>query len=75
MVKPFSKVNNSSFDGNVNISWFEDGKLNVSYNCLDRHLEILGDKTAIIWESDDPNFPERFHIRSYMQKCVNFLMG
>lgn len=36
------------------IEWFKNGKTNISYNCLDRHLEKLGDKTAIIWESNDP---------------------
>ncbi len=36
------------------IEWFKNGKTNISYNCLDRHLETLGDKTAIIWESNDP---------------------
>jgi len=39
----------------VQISWFENGKTNISYNCLDRHLEKLGDKIAFIWESNDPN--------------------
>ena len=39
----------------VSIKWFEDGTLNVSANCLDRHLATRGDKTAIIWEPDDPN--------------------
>ena len=38
-----------------NIKWFEDGKLNACYNCVDRHLDKYGDKTAIIWESEDPN--------------------
>ena len=57
-IKPFSKVKNTSFDfHNVAISWFEDGKLNVSANCIDRHLATRGDQTAIIWESDDPTFP------------------
>ncbi|MEK7991420.1 MAG: acetate--CoA ligase [Thiotrichaceae bacterium] len=37
------------------IRWFEGAKLNVSYNCLDRHLETRGDQVAIIWEGDDPN--------------------
>ncbi|MCC6201747.1 MAG: acetate--CoA ligase [Gammaproteobacteria bacterium] len=37
------------------IRWFEGARLNVSYNCLDRHLETRGDQTALIWESDDPN--------------------
>jgi acetyl-CoA synthetase len=38
----------------VRINWFVGGKLNVSYNCLDRHLEKRGDQVAIIWEGDDP---------------------
>ena len=38
----------------VNINWFVGGKLNVSYNCLDRHLEKRGDQVAVIWEGDDP---------------------
>ena len=39
----------------ADIKWFLGGKLNVSYNCLDRHLDTRGDQTAIIWESDNPN--------------------
>ena len=38
----------------ASIKWFSGGTLNVSYNCLDRHLESRGDQTAIIWEGDDP---------------------
>ncbi len=54
-IKPYSKVKNTSFEpGNVDIRWFEDGTLNVSANCIDRHLETRGDQTAIIWEPDDP---------------------
>ena len=54
-IKPFTKVKNTSFDyHNVSIKWFEDGTLNVSANCIDRHLEKRGDQTAIIWEGDDP---------------------
>lgn len=53
--KPFSKVKNVSFGpGNVSIKWYEDGKLNVSVNCLDRHLAQRGDQTAIIFEGDNP---------------------
>jgi acetyl-CoA synthetase len=53
--KPFTKVKNTSFaPGNVSIKWFEDGKLNACFNCVDRHLEKRGDQTAIIWEGDDP---------------------
>lgn len=54
-IKPYTKVKNTSFDpGHVSIRWFEDGTLNLSANCLDRHLTERGDQTAIIWEGDDP---------------------
>ncbi len=54
-IKPFTKVKNTSFaPGNIDIKWFEDGTLNVSANCIDRHLATRGDQTAIIWEQDDP---------------------
>jgi len=53
-IKPFTKVQDTSFDLPVSIKWFEDGALNVAANCLDRHLETRGDKIAIIWEGDDP---------------------
>ncbi|MEE4188430.1 MAG: acetyl-coenzyme A synthetase N-terminal domain-containing protein, partial [Roseobacter sp.] len=54
-IKPYTKVKNVSFEpGNVSIKWFEDGTLNVSANCIDRHLATRGDQTAIIWEPDDP---------------------
>ncbi len=53
---PFSKVKNTSFDSNnVDIRWFEDGFLNASANCLDRHLATRGDQVAIIWEGDNPD--------------------
>jgi len=55
-IKPFSKVKDVSFAANdLHIRWFEDGQLNLSANCLDRHLQARGDKTAILWEGDDPN--------------------
>ena len=54
-LKPFTKVKNTSFGpGKVFIKWFEDGTLNVSANCTDRHLEKRAKQTAIIWEGDDP---------------------
>ena len=53
-IKPYSKVKNTTFKGNVSIKWYEDGTLNASANCLDRHLTARGDQTAIIWEGDDP---------------------
>ena len=53
--KPFTVVKNISFHkADFRIRWFEDGELNVAVNCLDRHLAAHGDKTAYIWEPDDP---------------------
>ncbi len=55
-IKPYTKVKNTSYDPhNVSIKWFEDGTLNVSANCVDRHVATRGDKPAIIWEGDDPS--------------------
>ena len=52
---PFTTVSDSSFDeADFGIRWFADGTLNVSANCLDRHLAERGDTPAIIWEGDDP---------------------
>jgi acetyl-CoA synthetase len=52
--KPYTRVKNTSFTGDVNIRWYEDGTLNASYNCIDRHLATRADQTAIIWEGDSP---------------------
>ncbi len=55
-IKPYTRVKNTSFDpGHVSIKWFEDGTLNLSANCLDRHLAERGDKPAVIWEGDSPD--------------------
>ena len=55
--KPFDKnrVSDWSFGDDLHVKWFEGGKLNVSYNCLDRHLEDKKNKAAIIFEGNDPN--------------------
>jgi acetyl-CoA synthetase len=54
-IKPFTKVKNVSWDpGDLFIKWFEDGTLNASANCIDRHLPKRADQTAILWEGDDP---------------------
>ncbi|MBK6708519.1 MAG: acetate--CoA ligase [Sphingomonadales bacterium] len=59
-ITPFTKVKNASFDeADFGIKWFEDGALNVSANCLDRHLATRGEQTAIIWEGDDPGQQRR----------------
>jgi acetyl-CoA synthetase len=63
-ITPYSKVKDVSFDAaNLHIRWFHDGVLNVSANCLDRHLGKHGDKTAIIWEGDDPGASRRISYR------------
>ena len=54
-IKPYTQVKNTSFAyPDVSIKWFEDGTLNVSANCIDRHLKKRGKQVAIIWEPDDP---------------------
>ena len=55
-IKPYSPgaVRDVDYTGQVRIRWFHDGVLNVSANCVDRHLAKRGDQTAIIWEGDDP---------------------
>lgn len=52
--KPYTKVKNTSFNGDVSIRWYEDGITNVAYNCIDRHLANQGDHIALIWEGDNP---------------------
>ncbi|EWY40520.1 acetyl-CoA synthetase [Skermanella stibiiresistens SB22] len=53
-IRPYTKVKDVSFTGDVHIRWFYDGTLNVSANCIDRHLADKADQTAIIWEGDNP---------------------
>ncbi len=54
-IQPYTKISDVSYHKpDVHIKWYEDGTLNASANCLDRHLETRGDKTAILWEGDDP---------------------
>jgi len=54
-IKPYTKVKDVSFAADdLHIRWYHDGRLNLSANCLDRHLEKRGAKTAILWEGDDP---------------------
>lgn len=55
-IKPYSKIKDVDYSyPNVSIKWFEDGQLNVSANCIDRHLEGRAEQTAIIWEGDNPD--------------------
>jgi len=78
-IKEFSQVKDSSFlESDFHTRWFGDGKLNVAANCLDRHLEARGDKTAIIWESDDPGLSEHISYRQLHARvcqCANALQS
>ena len=72
-MKPYTKVKNTSFDyHDVSIKWFEDGKLNVSANCVDRHLEKRAKQTAIIWESDDPGVAEHISYEELYHQVSKF---
>ncbi|MFM7084048.1 MAG: acetate--CoA ligase [Hyphomicrobium sp.] len=72
-IKPYTRVKNTSFDlPNVSIKWFEDGTLNVSANCIDRHLQTRGDQVAIIWESDDPKHDEKITYRQLYERVCRF---
>jgi acetyl-CoA synthetase len=71
-IKPYTKVKNTTFDfGNVDIRWFEDGQLNVSVNCIDRHLAERADQVAIIWEPDDPKTPAKSITYRELSEKVN----
>jgi len=74
---PFDAVSECDFD-TAQINWFKNGKLNVAYNCIDRHLATRADQTAIIWEGDDPTQTQKI---SYQQlhdevcKLANAMRG
>jgi acetyl-CoA synthetase len=70
--RPFTQVNKSSFSpGEVDINWFSDGQLNASYNCIDRHLKIDPDRTAIIWEGDEPEWEKHISYQElHDQVCL-----
>lgn len=70
--KKWDKVQDWSFEGEVRINWFPGGKLNVSYNCLDRHLEKRGDQVAIIWEGDDPEESRQITYRQLYEDVSRF---
>ncbi len=69
--KNFTKVKSTDFHLNTHhIKWFEDGSLNVSYNCLDRHLKTMAHKTALIWEGDQPGQSKKLsYLDLYKQVC------
>ncbi len=75
--KKFSKIKNIKYSkDDVSIKWFEDGNLNVSYNCIDRHAKNNPDRIAIIWEGDDPNETKKITYKDLLtnvSKAANVL--
>ena len=72
-IKPYTKVKNVSFDEkDLHVKWFEDGTLNVSANCIDRHLETKGDQTAIIWEGDEPTDDKKLTYKELHREVCKF---
>ena len=70
--KDFTKVKNTSYQGDVSIKWFEDGELNVCYNCVDRHAEQKPNDTAIIWEGDDPSQSKTYTYKELQSEVSRF---
>ncbi|MFT3987945.1 acetate--CoA ligase [Aestuariivirga sp.] len=67
------KIKNASFAyPKVSIKWYEDGILNVSYNCIDRHLKKRGDQVAIIWEGDDPYYDKKITYNELYENVCRF---
>ena len=72
-IKPFETIENTSYDAkNLKIKWFEDGTLNASANCLDRHLATRGDQTALIFEGDDPEISRHITYRELHEDVCRF---
>ncbi len=72
-IKPYTIIKNTSYKkDNINIRWFEDGTLNVAANCVDRHLSKNGNKTAIIWESDDGKETKTFTYTQLHKEVCKF---
>ncbi|MCP4324697.1 MAG: acetate--CoA ligase [Psychromonas sp.] len=72
-IKPYTKVKNSSYDpGHIDIKWFEDGELNVSANCIDRHLLTKGEQVAILWEGDSPDQDQSITYNELYKRVCKF---
>jgi len=71
--KEFTKVKNVSYSHpDISIKWFEDGVLNVSENCVDRHLENKSEKVAILWEGDEPGVSKKITYRELYENVCKF---
>ncbi|MFP4080625.1 MAG: acetate--CoA ligase [Ectothiorhodospira sp.] len=70
--KPWDTVQEGGFEGEARVKWFQGGKLNAAYNCLDRHLDTRGDQPALIWEGDDPGEDRTFTYRQLHEQVSRF---
>ncbi|MDA0368868.1 MAG: acetate--CoA ligase [Proteobacteria bacterium] len=71
-IAPWTRVKNATFGPPVSIKWYEGGKLNVSVNCIDRHLATRADQVAIIWEGDDPAVSKSITYRELHEEVCRF---
>jgi len=75
-IKPYKKIKDVKYSTkDVRIKWFEDGTLNASANCIDRHLKDKKDKTAIIWVGDDPKDTQKISYKQLHQKVSKAANG
>ena len=70
--RKWDRVADWTFDGDVSIRWFDGARVNVAYNCLDRHLEERGDKPAILWEGDQPGEERSISFRALHAEVCRF---
>ena len=71
-MRPPTKTVEGDFHGDVRVTWYEDGTLNASVSCLDRHLATRGDQVAIIWEGDSPDVSEKVTYRDLHDRVCRF---
>lgn len=70
-IEPWEKVLSGGFDL-LDVKWFQGGKLNAAYNCLDRHLKYKSDKIAIYWEGDNPNHSQKLTYKELHERVGRF---
>lgn len=71
-ITPYTRVKDTDYSGDISIKWFEDGTLNASANCVDRHLDARGDQVAILWEGDDPAESKAITYRQLHKEVCRF---
>ncbi|MEQ9814369.1 MAG: acetate--CoA ligase, partial [Azospirillaceae bacterium] len=77
-MKPYTRVKDVDYSGDVRIRWYDDGTTNACYNCVDRHLETRADQTAIIWEGDSPSDHKHItyaEVHQNVARLANVLKG